>query len=118
MIEAMLSPYDKVYLCGLTIGSEQAWMARLGIHVATPWCDELPRCSYRPDRPVTTGSGVIAGFVNYGYLFMHLTYYWSDHIYGILIIGARKMVTEQRIIRSNGDAKIKQPPLKLWDNSR
>ena len=36
MIESMLSPYDKVYFVGHTIGSDQAWMAHLGIRVATP----------------------------------------------------------------------------------
>lgn len=54
MIEAMLSPYDKVYLVGHTIGSDQAWMARLGIHVATPMIELDIGRAYRrlisPDR--------------------------------------------------------------------
>jgi hypothetical protein len=36
LIEAMLSPYDRAYFVGHTIGSDQAWLARLGIRVATP----------------------------------------------------------------------------------
>lgn len=36
MIEAMLLPYNKVYFVGHTIGSDQAWMGGMGIHIATP----------------------------------------------------------------------------------
>jgi hypothetical protein len=36
IIDALLSPYDKAYFIGHTIGSDRAWLARLGIRVATP----------------------------------------------------------------------------------